>query len=524
MDGKVSADLKNSVEQETRFPGGSSEFALEMKKVSKSFPGTLAVDDVSFGVKPGEVHALVGENGAGKSTLMKIMAGSFTDYSGEVLMNGKPISLHSPSAAKEYGIGMIYQELSLARPISIAENLLAGRLPQKRGIPFVDWKAVERDSRALLARVGLEDLDIHRPISEISQHEAQLVEIAKVLGSNPCVLVMDEPTSALSSVEVSRLFEIIRQLRNQGIAIAYISHHLQEIFEIADRITVMRDGRHVKTCNIGDVSSEEIVELMVGRSIDEFYSKRESKIGEEAFRLDKVSRYGFFHDVSFDVHAGEILGVCGLAGAGRTELARSVMGIDPLDSGDIYLFGEKLKIRSMSEAIDKGIAYLTESRKTDGLALALSVSENCLACIIPRLSKGVLYSGRRNRGTVTNLIDKLKIYTPGIDVPVRNLSGGNQQKVLMAKWIAAAPRVMILDEPTRGVDIGAKEIIHDAVAELAARGNAVILFTSDLPEMVGLCDRAVIMRQGHIIGEIDRKNMSESSLLLAANGKGEFVK
>ena len=502
----------------------TQEYALEMNQVSKAFPGTLAVSNVSFGVKPGEVHALVGENGAGKSTLMKIMAGSYTDYTGEVFMNGKMVNFYSPAAAKESGIGMIYQELSLARPISIVENLLAGRLPKKKGTPLIDWKTAERDSKALLDRVGLGDLDVHKPISEISQHEAQLVEIAKVLGSSPSVLVMDEPTSALSSAEVNRLFTIIRQLKDQGIAIAYISHHLQEIFEIADRITVMRDGKHVKTANIGEVTHEQIVELMVGRSISEFYAKQETQIGGEVFRLEDVSRYGFFHNVNFGVHAGEILGVCGLAGAGRTELARSVMGIDPLDAGNIYLAGEKIKIGSMSEAINKGITYLTESRKTDGLALDLTVAENCLACIIPRLSRGPFYSGKRNRGKVLELIEALQIYAPGIDVPVRNLSGGNQQKVLMAKWLAAVPQVMILDEPTRGVDIGAKEIIHKAVANMAAQGNSIILFTSDLPEMVGLCDRAVIMHQGHIIGEIDRKNMSESSLLLAANGKGEFVK
>ena len=499
-------------------------YSLEMKHISKVFPGTRAVDDVSFSVRPGEVHALIGENGAGKSTLMKIMAGSYADYTGEVSMNGKVVNLYSPAAAKEFGIGMIYQELSLARPISIVENLMAGRLPKKKGTPLIDWKAAERNSRILLDRVGLGDLDVHKPISEISQHEAQLVEIAKVLGADPCVLVMDEPTSALSSTEVNRLFAIIRQLKNQGIAIAYISHHLQEIFEIADRITVMRDGKHVKTADIGEVTYEEIVELMVGRSIKEFYAKSDTQIGAEVFRLEDVSRYGFFHNVNLSVHAGEILGVCGLAGAGRTELARSIMGIDPLDMGTIYLVGEKIKISNMSEAINRGITYLTESRKIDGLALDLSVAENCLACIIPRLSRGPFYSSRRNRGKVEELIDALQIFTPGIDVPVRNLSGGNQQKVLMAKWLAAVPKVMILDEPTRGVDIGAKEIIHKAIVNMAAQGNSIILFTSDLPEMVGLCDRAVIMHQGHIIGEIDRKNMSESSLLLAANAKGEFVK
>jgi len=503
---------------------GDSGYSLEMRHVSKSYPGTRAVDDVSFGVKPGEVHALVGENGAGKSTLMKIMAGSFADYTGEIFVKGKAVNLYSPAAAKEFGIGMIYQELSLARPISIVENLMAGRLPRKMNTPFIDWKAAEREARGLLDRVGLGKLDVHKPISEISQHEAQLVEIAKVLGSNPSVLVMDEPTSALSTTEVNRLFSIIRQLKAQGIAIAYISHHLQEIFEIADRITVMRDGKHVKTTNINEVTNEQIVELMVGRSINEFYAKQETHIGEEVFRLENVSRYGFFHNVNFSVHAGEILGVCGLAGAGRTELARSVMGIDRLDAGNIYLFGEKIKISSMSEAINKGVSYLTESRKTDGLALALSVAENSLVCIIPRLSHGPFYSSKRNKGKVTELVEALRIQTAGIDVPVQNLSGGNQQKVLMAKWLAATPKVMILDEPTRGVDIGAKEIIHKAIVDMAAQGNSIILFTSDLPEMVGLSDRAVIMHQGHIIGEIDRKNINEGSLLLAANGKGEFIK
>jgi len=500
-----------------------NEYSLEMVRVSKSFIGTLAVNNVSFGVRPGEVHALVGENGAGKSTLMKIMAGSFADYTGEIYMNGKLVRLHSPAAAKEHGIGMIYQELSLAQPISIIENLLAGQLPRKKNSLFIDWKTAEREARSLLTRVGLEELDIYKPISEISQHEAQLVEIAKALEAKPKVLVLDEPTSALSSTEVSRLFGIIKHLKNQGIAIAYISHHLQEIFEIADYITVMRDGNHVRTCGINEVTSEDIVKLMVGRTIGEFYTKRESKPGQEVFRLEGVSRYGFFHDLNFSVRAGEIVGVCGLAGAGRTEFARSIMGIDPLDAGNIYLDGKKLTTKSMSEAISKGLAYLTESRKIDGLALGLSVSENTLVCIIPRLSRGPFYLGRKNRGLVFDLINKLKIRVPGMNVPVRNLSGGNQQKVLLAKWIAAMPRVIILDEPTRGVDIGAKEIIHNTIASLAEKGHSVILFTSDLPEMVGLCDRAVIMRMGHIIGEIDRKNMNESSLLLAANGKGEFI-
>ena len=502
----------------------NKEAILDMQSTSKRFPGTLAVDEVDFDIRAGEVHALMGENGAGKSTLMKILAGSFTDYTGKILINNKEVVLHSPAAAKRVGIGMIYQELSLARPISIAENLLVGRLPKKRKFsPFIDKKEIKRQSRELLERVGLSSLDVHKPISEISQCDAQLVEIAKVLGTKPKILVMDEPTSALSREEVERLFNIIRKLREEGIAIVYISHHLQEVFEIADRVTVLRDGKHVGTHDIADTSSEHIVELMVGRSVEQFYAAHEANIGDELFRVDNISRYGFFHDISFDVKKGEILGICGLAGSGRTELARSIVGIDPLDAGDIYLDKKKIKFKNMYKAIENGVAYLTESRKVDGLALPLTVAENVSVSIIPRLSKGAYYSASKSKSTVKDILEKLVIYPPEPSRPLHNLSGGNQQKVLMGKWIATNPRVLILDEPTRGVDIGAKETIHKTVVELARQGNAIILITSDLPEMVGLSDRAVIIRGGHLIGEVSKDKMNEASLLLAANGEGKHV-
>lgn len=500
------------------------KIALDMQHISKQFPGTLAVDDVSFNIRAGEVHAVVGENGAGKSTLMKIMAGSFSDYKGQIVLDGKNVDLHSPSIAKAHGIGMIYQELSLARPISIAENLLVGRLPKMKSLPiFIDKKEVEKQARELLARVGLESLDVHMPISEISQCEAQLVEIAKVLGSKPSIIVMDEPTSALSSEEVERLFGIIDKLKNEGIAVAYISHHLQEIFALADRVTVMRDGKHIGTYDIADTNAEQIVELMVGRSISQFYAGHESNIGEEMLRVDNVSRWGFFHNISFNVHAGEVLGICGLAGAGRSELARSIVGIDPLDDGKVYLQNEPVSFKNMHQAIENGVAYLTESRKVDGLALPLTIAENTSASVISRLSKGIFYTPSNSKSTVAEMIEKLVIYPPEPNRPTQNLSGGNQQKVLMAKWIATRPRVLILDEPTRGVDVGAKEVIHKAILELAAQGNSIVLITSDLPEMVGLSDRAVIMRSGHIIGEISREHMNEASLLLAANGEGEHL-
>ena len=500
-------------------------FALEMRGVSKRFPGTLAVNQVDFSVMPGEVHALVGENGAGKSTLMKMIAGSFHDYTGEIYVSGKKVNLFSPRIAKEAGIGMIYQELSLARPISIYENLLVGRLPVRKGLPLVDKKKAIETARELLGRVGLSHIDPEIPISEISQCEAQLVEIAKVLGNNPNIIVMDEPTSALSSEEVGRLFEIIAQLKKEGMAIIYISHHLAEIFTVADRVTVMRDGQKIATCPISETNPQALIEMMVGRSVSEFYKDRETKLGEELFRVEDLSRWGFFHHVNFSVRAGEVMGITGLAGAGRSELARAIVGVDQIDAGKLFLEGKEVRFKNMHEAIDAAIGYLTESRKVDGLALPQSVADNAMAAIIYRLGKWGFYhpNTKKNRALVQSLIDSLVVYPPQPERPVMNLSGGNQQKVLLTKWLAMKPKVLILDEPTRGVDVGAKEIIHNAIRELAASGSAVILISSDLPEMVGLSDRAIVLRNGHIIGEVGREAMSEQNLLLAANGEGEHV-
>ncbi len=488
-----------------------------MRQVSKRFPGTIAVDDVSFEVFAGEVHALVGENGAGKSTLMKMLAGSFNDYTGSIFINNKEVALHSPSIAKKYGIGMIYQELSLAKPISIAENILAGRLP-KKGL-FIDKKAMHAQSKRLLASVGL-DLDPGLPIEDISQHEAQLVEIAKVLGTNPCILVMDEPTSALSREEVERLFDIIDTLKKRGLAIVYISHHLPEIFRVADRVTVMRDGKKVATKDIAEVSSEEVVQMMVGRSVKDFYKRKDRSIGEDRLKVSGLSRWGFFHDVSFSAKSGEILGICGLSGAGRSELAKVLVGLDKADAGEIELDGKKIVGSGMSHFVDQGISYLSEDRKTEGLALRLSISDNTLSAVLPNLSVGLVVDKRRGAPVVKGLLSELSVYPADPSRTVGNLSGGNQQKVLLAKWLACKPKVLILDEPTRGVDIGAKMIIHDAIERLAAAGNVVVLISSDLPELVGLSDRVMIMRKGHFIREMQFEECTEESLLLAANGEG----
>ncbi len=493
--------------------------ALQMRNVRKRFPGTIAVDDVSFEVYAGEVHALVGENGAGKSTLMKMLAGSFDDYEGQIFINSKEVKLHAPTTAKKYGIGMIYQELSLARPISIVENLLAGRLPRK-GL-LLDKAAARKQALALLKRVGLE-IDPDLPIEDISPHEAQLVEIAKVLGNNPCILVMDEPTSALSREEVERLFAIIDTLRKRGIAIVYISHHLPEIFRIADRVTVMRDGKKIATKAIGEISREEIVQMMVGRSVKEFYKRDERQIGDTRLKVSGLSRFGFFHDVAFEAKQGETLGICGLSGAGRTELARVLVGLDRADEGRIELDGHEVQGRSMAEFLEKGIAYLTEDRKIEGLALRLAVDENILAPIVDRLSSSAVYSKSKGKSLIERLVAELAIYPPDPGRTVGNLSGGNQQKVLLAKWLASAPKVLILDEPTRGVDIGAKMTIHASIEKLAREGCTVILISSDLPELVGLSDRVLIMRKGHFTREMQYQECSEESLLLAANGDAAY--
>jgi ABC-type sugar transport system ATPase subunit len=493
---------------------------LELRSVSKRYPGTLALDGVDMDVRTAEVHALLGENGAGKSTLVKLIAGTFSDYTGQVILGGREVALHSPAAAKALGIEMIHQELSLARPLSIAENLLAGRLPTKFGL--LDRKAMRAEARRCLEKVGL-DLDPDTLVEDISQHEAQLVEIAKALGNNPRILVMDEPTSALSREEVNRLFTIVHKLRDDGLAIIYISHHLPELREIADRVTVLRDGKKVATENMADVTSARLVDMMVGRCVSDLYAHRQNKPGDELLRVDRLSRFGFFHDVSFALRRGEILGLAGLSGAGRSELARSICGIDPIDAGGLVLNGTPLSQRSYQQAIREGFAYLTEDRKTQGLALRLTVAENTLGAIIPRLNRAGVFNPKRGDGLVQSLIAKLQTYPPDPNLAVANMSGGNQQKVLLAKWLATEPKVLILDEPTRGVDVGAKVVIHRAIAEAADRGVGVILISSDLPEMVGLCDRIVVLRKGHLIGQLPDDDVSEETVLMAANGEGKLL-
>jgi ABC-type sugar transport system ATPase subunit len=361
-------------------------------------------------------------------------------------------------------------------------------------------------------------------VSEISQCEAQLVEIAKVLGFNPSIIVMDEPTSALSSEEVNRLYKIIRQLKAEGLAIVYISHHLAEIFEIADNVTVMRDGKLVGSLPVTETNPDHLVEMMVGSPVQNFYADHETTVQKEVvLKAEDYTRWGFFHHVNFELHKGEVLAICGLAGAGRTEIARALIGVDKADGGKVTIHGKEVHFKNFGEAIAGGLGYLTEDRKVVGLALNQTVGDNVTSCIIDKYSKGILFNQSSLNDLVDEKINEMSVYPADRDRLVNSFSGGNQQKVLMAKWLASGVDILILDEPTRGVDVNAKQVIHNVVKDYVAKGNSVILLSSDLPEVVGLADRAVILREGHTIGMIQKKDMTENSILIAANGEGEFV-
>jgi ABC-type sugar transport system ATPase subunit len=490
----------------------SEDIILKLQQVTKRYPGTLAVDNVDLSIRRGQVHAIMGENGAGKSTLMKILAGSFTDYTGTIEIDGRQVKMHSPVQAKAHGVEMIYQELSLAGPLSVAENILVGRLPRKRF--FLNKRVMLTETQRCLEQVGL-DINPMQPVEMLSQHEAQLVEIAKALGNEPVVLVMDEPTSALSRNEVNRLFEIIRQLKNRGVTIIYISHHLSEVFQIADRITVMRDGRKISTVDTKNITQSELVEMMIGQPTSQVRIHRKHKLGKKRFRVRNLTRLGFFHNIRFFIREGEILGIGGLAGAGRTELARCLCGIDAPDYGDVILDGRYVNLNSMRTCMKQGIAYLTEDRKLQGLALRLSAANNILNAV--HVKHGRLFSAHRQKVILHQQADQLQLQPFQPKQQVTQFSGGNQQKILLGKWLATNPEVLILDEPTRGVDIGAKKIIHETIIHLADQGKCILLISSDLPELVTLSDRVMIMRKGYFTGQMTKAQLSENAVLLAAN-------
>jgi ABC-type sugar transport system ATPase subunit len=489
---------------------------VRLRGVSKEFPGVLAVDGVDLEIMPGEVHVVAGENGAGKSTLMKLLSQVERPSGGEIELSGETMGFHGPRYAQGLGIAMVYQEFALAPHLSVAENLFMGHEPGRFG--FVSRGAEREQAGELLGRVGLQTSP-ERLAGSLTVAEQQRLEIAKALAIEARIVIMDEPTATLAEREIEDLFGVIRDLTADGIAILYISHRLDEIFRIADRVTVMRDGRVVDTLPVSELDEDKLVRLMVGREVGNLYPKPEAEIGDVLLRVSGVGREGVLEDCSFEVHAGEILGFAGLVGAGRTELARAVFGADPVDSGTVELDGATLSIRSPEDAIEAGVGYLTEDRKGDGLALQLGIDQNITLANVPGrfgfINLGVERRIARRRR------DELNIRTPSIRRSVQLLSGGNQQKVVVAKWLETNARVLFFDEPARGIDVGAKAEMFGLIGDLAREGRGIVLISSYLPELLNMCDRILVMREGQVAGVIPREEFSEERVISLATGTKE---
>ena len=488
---------------------------LRVSGIRKEFPGVIALDNVNLDVSKGEVHVLLGENGAGKSTLMKILSGALTKDAGQVCIDGVETEIHGPRHARELGIGIIYQELTLIPELSAAENIYLGREPRRLSV--VNRSRMIAEATRVLEELGA-DVPASVPVRTLSLAQRQLIEIAKALSLEPRILIMDEPTSALTVTETKNLFSAIRRLTARGVAIIYISHRLDEIFEIGDRVTVLRDGHNVSTHVVKTADRRELVRLMADRELDESISREATTLGDELLRVERLGRRGALSDVSFSVHAGEIIGIAGLLGAGRTELVRAIFGADPPDAGDIYIRGKKQRIRSPRDAVKLGIGFVTEDRKLQGLVLGRSVRDNIVLPILRRISRLGVVRRAEEHALAQSKVSELRIRTPSIEQLALHLSGGNQQKVVLAKWLACDVDVLFLDEPTRGIDVGAKQEIYALINTLAATGMGIVMISSELPEIVGLSNRVLVMRGGTIAGEFARTEATQESLLACAMG------
>ncbi len=491
--------------------------ALEMRNISKQYPGVRALDDVSLSVEVGEIHALLGENGAGKSTMMKILAGAQSKDSGEILLNGAPVQIDSPQKAMSLGISIIYQEFNLVPYLSAGENIYLGREPRAAIPGFVDFKKLYADAQAVLDKLGVK-IDARAPVNTLSVAGQQMVEIAKATSKKSKIIVMDEPSATLTDHELRALFRLMLQLKSEGVSIVYISHRLEEIVEVCDRATIMRDGHHVATKDVKDLTREEIIRLMVGRELKDAIPKVPAEQGDIALEVKHLTRKGVLNDISFTVRKGEVLGIAGLVGAGRTETARVIFGADPMDSGSIEVFGKPVRIRSPQDAIKHGIGLVTEDRKQQGLVLGMVVRENTTLANLDFLSS----LGFIRRGEERQVAEKYKtdlaIKTPTIEQTVHNLSGGNQQKVVLAKWLFTGSKILIFDEPTRGIDVGAKSEIYKLMNELAKNGVAIIMISSELPEVLGMSDRILVMHEGRLTGELSRAEATQEKIMHLATG------
>ncbi|NLI00736.1 MAG: sugar ABC transporter ATP-binding protein [Chthonomonadales bacterium] len=490
---------------------------LEMRNITKTYPGVRALENVDLDVRAGEVHALVGENGAGKSTLMKILAGAQTKDSGTILLNGEPVQIDSPQRAMDLGISIIYQEFNLVPFLNAAENIYLGREPRSRIPGFVDFRTMYRESQQVIDRLGV-PLNVRTPVNRLSVAQQQMVEIAKATSRRSSIIVMDEPSATLTDHELASLFALIRQLKAEGVAIVYISHRLEEVFEIADRVTVLRDGKRIDTRNIGDLTREEIIRLMVGRELTQMIPKVPAPLGDNILEVRSLNRKGLLHDVSLTVRKGEIVGIAGLVGAGRTELARAIFGADRIDSGEILIDGKPVRVRSPQEAIRLGIGLVTEDRKAQGLVLGMVVRENVTLANLGALTRLSFIMAGRERQVAREYVSSLSIKTPSIEQTVQNLSGGNQQKVVLAKWLFTQSKLLIFDEPTRGIDVGAKTEIYQLMNDLAAQGVGILMISSELPEVLGMSDRILVMHEGRIVGELPASEATQERIMHLATG------
>jgi rhamnose transport system ATP-binding protein len=488
---------------------------IEITGVSKRFDATQALSDVSLALLPGEVHSVVGENGAGKSTLIKIMTGLHPADTGQMILDGEPYAPRNAAEAQRRGVAAIYQEPSVFPDLSVAENIFIGH--QDQGV-VVDWGSMNEEASRLLSKLDIE-IDPRLPAAGLTVAGQQAVEIAKAISLDVRVLIMDEPTAALSAHEVERLFRQVRSLKESGVAVLFITHRLDEIFAVSDRISVFRDGRHISTRSVADVTEDSLVREMVGRDPSDFFARGDHPEGEVLLRVDGLSRTGVFTDVSFELRRGEVLGFAGLVGAGRTDIALALFGVSPPDSGTIELDGNPIEIGSPQEALAHGIAYLSEDRRKLGLSVDQSLVANVTLATLDRYTNSLgLIDRDQERADAEALKQRLGIRAPSLSTPVSQLSGGNQQKTMLAKWLNAHPRVLILDEPTRGIDVGAKADVHMFIDELASSGISIMLISSDLPEVIAMSDRVAVMREGHLTGIYSRGEATQERVMSAAVG------
>src|SRR6516162_7298978 len=494
----------------------NSEPTIELVDIYKSFGSTRVLEGVSLPLFPGEVHSLMGENGAGKSTLVKIMAGVHLSDQGALRVNGREVLFRSPSQAQQAGVSVIYQEPTLFRDLSIAENVFMHRQPTTR-YGWIDYAEMNRSVSQHLSQLGV-SLRPEDPVLGLSIADQQIVEIIKALTFEAKVLIMDEPTAALSLEEVKRLFQVVERLRSKGVAIMFVSHRLEEVFAISQRITVMRDGRVVGSGPVAEWTTEEVIRKMVGRSLDALYPKENVEPGEAVLRVRNLRRAGVFKDISFEVRRGEIVGLAGLVGAGRSEVARAIFGIDPLDSGEISVSGTDLRNHTAQDAMAAGIGFVPEDRQQQGLVMEMTATRNATLTVLPQVQRFGFVSRGRERQIAAQWTERMRL-KGHIDEPVSILSGGNQQKVVLAKWLATRPRMLIVDEPTRGVDVGAKSEVHRTLGQLAKNGMAIIMISSDLPEVIGMADRVLVMHEGKLTAELSRPEATEEAIMFAATGQ-----